>query len=321
MKIVVLDGYTENPGDLSWDGMRALGDLTVYDRTAYALSGRELIIERAKGAEAVIINKTPLDADTLARLAPELKYIGVLATGYNVVDTKAAKEQGIVVSNIPTYGTTAVAQFTMALLLELCHHAGAHAQAVAAGRWETCQDFCFYDYPLVELSGKTFGVIGFGRIGQATARLAVAFGMKVIAYDEYVKESEEAELLSLDEVLAASDVLSLHCPLTESTQELINEKTIAKMKDGAWIINTSRGPLIQENALAKALSSGKIAAAAMDVVSKEPIVPENPLLKAPNCLITPHIAWAPKESRQRLMDIAVDNLAGFLAKKPQNTVI
>lgn len=320
MKIVILDGYTENPGDLSWNGFERLGDLTVYKRTAYIADQRELIIERAKGAEAVIINKTPLDEETLRRLAPELRYVGVLATGYNVVDVDAAKGLGVTVCNIPTYGTTAVAQFAMALLLELCHHAGAHAHAVKSGRWETSQDFCFWDYPLFELTGKTFGIIGLGRIGQATARLASAFGMRVVAFDEFVKASNDAQMLSFHEVLESSDIISLHCPLYENTRGIIRGETITKMKDGAWIINTSRGPLVNEEDLAAALQSGKIGGAALDVVSTEPILPDNPLLKAPNCLITPHIAWASKESRQRLMDIAVRNLECFLAGTPQNVV-
>ena len=320
MKIVILDGYTENPGDLSWEGFEQLGELTVYERTTYTSTERNRIIERAKGAGAVILNKTPLDAETLRRLAPELRYVGVLATGFNVVDVDTAKELGVTVCNVPTYGTTAVAQFTMALLLELCHHAGAHAEAVHQGRWEVNPDFCFWDYPLIELAGKTFGIIGLGRIGRATAKLASAFGMRVVAFDEYVAASEEATMLSLDEVLSQSDVISLHCPLFEATREIVRAETIAKMKDGVWLINTSRGPLVNEEDLAAALHSGKVGGAALDVVSTEPILPDNPLKAAPNCLITPHIAWASKESRQRLMDIAVLNLEGFLAGMPRNIV-
>lgn len=320
MKIVVLDGYTENPGDLSWEGFEKLGDFTVYDRTTYSSAERAKILERAKGAEIVIVNKTPLDAETLRALSPELRYIGVLATGFNVVDVDAAKAQGVPVCNIPTYGTKAVAQFTMALLLELCHHIGSHADAVRQGRWSASPDFCFWDYPLMELDGKTFGIIGLGRIGQTAAMLAKAFGMRVIAFDEYVTQSEGAELLPLDEVLAQSDVISLHCPLFESTRGIVRAETIAKMKDGVMILNTSRGPLIHEGDLVAALASGKVAGAALDVVSTEPIAADNPLLSAPNCLITPHIAWAPKESRQRLMDIAVANLESFLKGAPQNVV-
>lgn len=320
MKIVILDGYTENPGDLSWEGFAALGEVTVYDRTTYTSDEREKIIQRAKGAEIVIVNKTPLDSETLHALAPQLRYVGVLATGYNVVDVQAAKQLGVPVCNIPTYGTTAVAQYVMALLLEMCHHVAAHAQAVHDGRWASCPDFCFWDYPLMELGGKTMGIIGLGRIGRATAKLAAAFGMRVVAFDEYVKSAAEAEMVSLEELLAQSDVISLHCPLFENTRGLVCAASIAKMKDGVLLINTSRGPLINEQDLAKALADGKVGGAALDVVSTEPILADNPLLKAPNCLITPHIAWAPKESRQRLMDIAVENLAAWKRGQPQNVV-
>lgn len=315
MKIVILDGYTENPGDLSWEGFEALGDVTVYDRTA-----KEDIVSRAKGAKAVIINKTPLSAETIAALKPELEYIGVLATGYNVVDIAAAKQHGVPVCNIPTYGTQAVAQFVFALLLELCHHVGDHSKDVKNGEWSRCPDFCFWNTPLIELCDKTFGVIGFGRIGQATAKIAAAFGMKIVAYDSFVKESDFAQMVSLDKLLECSDVISLHCPLFEDTKGIINAASIAKMKDKAMLINTSRGPLIDEAALADALKSGKIGGAALDVVSVEPIAETNPLLNAPNCIITPHIAWAPKESRQRLMNIAVDNLSAFVNGKVQNQV-
>ena len=323
MKIVILDGYTENPGDLSWAGLEALGDLTVYDRTAYSESGAADIIARAKGADAVILNKTPLSAATLDALAPELRYIGVLATGYNVVDVAHAAENGITVCNIPTYGTTAVAQFAIALLLELCHHVGAHSDSVHHGDWAKNVDWCYWNYPLVELAGKTIGFIGFGRIGQATAAIAQALGMEVLAYDEYPNralESEHMRYVALDELLAASDVVSLHCPLFPSTKEIINKNTLARMKDGAFLLNTSRGPLVNEVDLAEALNSGKLGGAALDVVSSEPIRPDNALLSAKNCLLTPHIAWAPKESRQRLLDIAVDNLAAFLRGTPQNIV-
>lgn len=317
MKIVILDGYTENPGDLSWAGFETLGALTVYERTA-----ADEIVSRIGDADVVITNKTPLTADTFAA-CPNIKYVGVLATGYNVVDTEAAKTRGIPVCNIPTYGTTAVAQFVFSLLLEVCHHAGAHADAVKSGRWTACSDFCFWDYPLIELAGKTLGLIGFGRIGQNTAKIAVALGMNVLAFDEYPNKSLETEQIkyaSLDELLAHSDVISLHCPLFPSTQGMINKANIAKMKDGVIIINTSRGPLIVEEDLAEALNAGKVYAAAVDVVSSEPIKADNVLLTAKNCLITPHIAWAPKESRARLMEIAVENLKAFVAGTPVNVV-
>ena len=319
MKIVILDGYTENPGDLSWAGFEALGDVTVYDRTPFA-GGNEEIVRRAKGAEAVILNKTPLSADTLAALAPELQYIGVLATGYNVVDFAAAKAQGVPVCNIPTYGTTAVAQFVMALLLELCHHVADHSRSVHAGDWTNCPDFCYWNSPLIELAGKTMGIVGFGRIGQAAGRLAKAFGMRVVAFDEYPRDNDIAEMVNLDALLAESDVVSLHCPLFPSTQGIINKNSIAKMKDGAFLINTSRGPLVVEQDLADALNSGKLGGAGLDVLATEPAQMDNPLMSAKNCLITPHIAWAPKESRQRLMDIAVQNLQAWLGGSPQNVV-
>lgn len=317
MKIVVLDGYTENPGDLSWEGFEALGDMTVYDRTA-----ADEILARAKGAQVLLTNKTPLNAETLAALAPELQYIGVLATGYNVVDIAAARSHGVPVCNIPTYGTAAVAQFVMALLLELCHHVGDHSRSVKAGDWSRCPDFCYWNTPLIELAGKTFGVVGYGRIGRAAAKLAAAFGMEVLACDAHASAGSDgvARMVSLEELLAASDVISLHCPLFESNREMINREAIARMKDGVLLINTSRGPLIDEQALADALHTGKVAGAGLDVLTVEPARPDNPLMKEPNCLITPHIAWAPKESRQRLMDIAVDNLKAWLAGSPQNVV-
>ena len=317
MKIVVLDGYTENPGDLSWEGFEALGDMTIYDRTA-----ADEILARAKGAQVLLTNKTPLNAETLAALAPELQYIGVLATGYNVVDIAAARSHGVPVCNIPTYGTAAVAQFVMALLLELCHHVGDHSRSVKAGDWSRCPDFCYWNTPLIELAGKTFGVVGYGRIGRAAAKLAAAFGMEVLACDAHASAGSDgvARMVSLEELLAASDVISLHCPLFESNRGMINREAIARMKDGVLLINTSRGPLIDEQALADALHTGKVAGAGLDVLTVEPARPDNPLMKEPNCLITPHIAWAPKESRQRLMDIAVDNLKAWLAGSPQNVV-
>lgn len=317
MKIVVLDGYTLNPGDISWGGLEALGEVTVYDRTK-----ADEIVERIGDADAVYTNKTPISRETLDA-CPNVKFIGVLATGYNIVDIEAAKEKNIPVSNIPTYGTAAVSQFAIALLLELCHHIGEHSDAVKAGEWSNNADWCFWKYPLVELAGKTMGIIGFGRIGQDTAKIAQALGMKVLAYDAYQKpelESATCKYTDLDTLFAQSDVISLHCPLFPSTQGIINKENIAKMKDGVMIINDSRGPLIVEEDLRDALNSGKVAGAAVDVVSTEPIQMDNPLLQAKNCIITPHIAWAPKESRQRLMDIAVDNLKCFQNGKPQNVV-
>lgn len=318
MKIIILDGYTENPGDLSWGEFEKLGELTVYDRT----TDHSLIVPRIGDAEVVYTNKTPITAETI-KACPNLKYIGVLATGYNVVDVKAAKEAGIIVSNIPTYGTDAVSQYAIALLLELCHHIGEHSNCVKNGDWTNNQDWCFWNYPLIELAGKTMGIIGFGRIGQGTARIAQALGMKVLAYDTYKNEALENEncrYAELDELLSSSDVISLHCPLFPETQGIINKENIAKMKDGVLIINDSRGPLIVEEDLRDALNSGKVAGAAMDVVSTEPIKMDNPLLDAKNCIITPHIAWAPKESRQRLMNIAVDNLKAFIDGAPINVV-
>ncbi|MBW7571417.1 D-2-hydroxyacid dehydrogenase [Caproiciproducens faecalis] len=317
MKIVILDGYTENPGDLSWEGFEKLGELTVYDRTP-----ADKIVERIGGAEAVIINKTPISAETF-HACPNIKYVGVLATGYNVVDVAAAKEKGVVVSNIPTYGTAAVGQFAIALLLEICHHIGEHSAAVMRGDWASNQDWCFWNYPLIELAGKTMGIIGFGKIGQSTARIAQALGMNILAFDEYKNpalESETCKYAALDELLAQSDVISLHCPLFPSTEGIINKDNIAKMKDGVIILNNSRGPLIVEQDLTDALNSGKVAAAGLDVVSTEPIQSDNPLLKAKNVIITPHISWAPKESRQRLMDIAVKDLDAFLSGNPINVV-
>lgn len=317
MKIVVLDGYTLNPGDISWEGLEALGDVTVYDRTK-----AEDIVARIGDAEAVYTNKTPITRETL-NACPNVKFIGVLATGYNIVDVDAAKEKGIPVSNIPTYGTAAVSQFAIALLLELCHHIGEHSEAVKAGEWTNNDDWCFWKYPLVELAGKTMGIIGFGRIGQDTGKIAQALGMKVLAYDAFQKpelESETCHYADLDTLLAQADVISLHCPLFPSTEGIINKENIAKMKDGVMIINDSRGPLIVEEDLRDALNSGKVAGAALDVVSTEPIQMDNPLLDAKNVILTPHIAWAPKESRQRLMDIAAANLKAFQDGEAQNVV-
>ena len=320
MNIVVLDGYTENPGDLSWDSLEKLGSLKVYDRTS--LVDEAEIISRIGQAEAVITNKTPLSRNVIES-CPTIKYIGVLATGYNVVDVDAAKEKGIPVANIPTYGTTAVAQFAIAMLLEICHNVGHHSKAVHEGRWSSSKDWCFWDYPLIELAGKTMGVIGFGRIGQNTAAIAQAFGMKILAYDTNQiaeLESDTCKYATLDELLQESDVISLHCPLFAATEGIINRDTIAKMKDNVIILNNSRGPLIVEKDLAEALNSGKVYAAGLDVASTEPIKADNPLLTAKNCFITPHISWAPKESRQRLMDIAVNNVEAFIEGKPVNVV-
>ncbi len=315
-KIVILDGYTENPGDLSWGGLEALGELTVYERTP-----ADKAAERIGGADAVYTNKTPITRATMDA-CPNMKFIGVLATGYNIVDVAAAKEKGIVVANIPTYGTAAVGQFAIALLLEICHHIGHHGSAVKEGRWASNPDWCFWDYPLIELAEKTMGVIGFGRIGQTTARIAKAMGMRIMAYDTYESEAAKdlGEYTSLDALLEQSDVIALHCPLFPATEGIINKNTIAKMKDGVIILNNSRGPLIVEQDLADALNSGKVYAAGLDVVSSEPIKADNPLLTAKNCIITPHISWAPKESRRRLMDIAVENLAQFLKGNPINVV-
>ena len=317
MKIVVLDGYTLNPGDISWEGMEAFGKVTVYDRKK-----AEEVVERIGDAEVVYTNKTPITKETMDA-CPGMKFIGVLATGYNIVDVAAAKEKGIPVSNIPTYGTAAVSQFAIALLLELCHHIGEHSDAVKAGEWTSNPDWCFWKYPLVELAGKNMGIIGFGRIGQDTGKIAQALGMKVLAYDAFKRpelESDTCKYVDLDTLLAQSDVISLHCPLFPDTEGIINKDTIAKMKDGVMIINDSRGPLIVEQDLRDALDSGKVAGAALDVVSTEPIQMDNPLLGAKNVILTPHIAWAPKESRQRLMDIAVDNLKCYVDGKPQNVV-
>lgn len=315
--IVVLDGYTENPGDLSWAPLERYGTLTVYERTASAD-----ILRRIGDADVVFTNKTPLDRRILSA-APGLRYVGVLATGYNVVDAVAAKELGITVTNIPSYGTEAVAQFAFAMLLEICNRFAHHSDAVHAGRWTSSIDFCFWDYPLIELSGKTMGIIGFGRIGQATGRIAQAFGMQVLAYAPHrnpALENPACRYVELDDLFASSDVVSLHCPLFPETEGIINASSISKMKDGVIILNNSRGALIVEQDLADALASGKVYAAAVDVVSTEPIKADNPLLAAPNCFISPHISWAPRETRKRLMDIAADNLRRYLAGDPVNVV-
>ena len=317
MKIVVLDGYTLNPGDLSWEGFESLGEVQVYNRTP-----AEKTVERIGDAPVILTNKTAITKEILDQ-CHAIRYIGVLATGYNVVDVKAAAQKGIVVTNIPSYGTDAVAQYAFALLLELCHHVGLHDESVKAGEWENCQDFCYWKTPLMELAGKTLGLIGFGRIGQKTGAIARAMGMKVLAYDRFQRpelENENCRYVSLEQLLAASDVISLHCPLLPETKGVINRDTISRMKDGVLIINTSRGDLVVEKDLAEALISGKVAGAAADVVSTEPIKGDNPLLKAPNMIITPHMAWGAKESRGRLMNQAVENLKAFLSGNPVNTV-
>ena len=318
MKMVVLDGHAENPGDLSWEELGKLGELTVYDRCRPSE-----IVKRIGNAEAVFTNKTML-TEEIMRQCPGIRFIGVLATGVNVVDLKAAAERGIVVSNVPSYGTASVAQFTMALLLELCHHVGEHSQAVKAGEWGKNGDFCFWKYPLTELDGKIMGIIGFGNVGQAVARMAEAFGMKVLV-NGHRKIPEElltgsVRSVTKEELYEQADVISLHCPLTEDNREMIGRKALDRMKDGVLIINTARGGLICEEDMREALLSGKAGGFAADVVAEEPIRMDNPLLGAPNVILTPHIAWAPKEARQRLMDITVENMKAFLAGKPIHVV-
>ena len=319
MKIVVLDGYTENPGDLSWDELGKLGDLTVYDRTS--LTDEDEAIARIGDAEVVFTNKTPITKKVIDA-CPAMKMISMLATGYNVVDYEYAKEKGIPVTNVPTYGTASVSQFSIALLLEVCHHIGHHDASVHAGNWANCIDWCYWDYPLIELEGKTIGIIGFGRIGQTEGRIAKALGMKVLAYDLYPNDSgrEIAEYVALDDLYARADVITLHCNLTPENTCMINKESIARMKDGVILINNARGQLINEQDVADALNSGKMGAAGLDVVYTEPIRADNPLLKAKNCIITPHISWAPKESRQRIMDCTAENIRAFLAGSPTNIV-
>lgn len=317
MKTVILDGYTENPGDLSWNALREFGELTVYDRTP-----EELIVQRISDAEIVITNKIPITAGTIDQ-CPDIRMIAVLATGYNIVDTAYAAEKGITVSNVPAYGTASVGQFAIAMLLEICHHIGHHNETVHNGKWQNSADWCYWDYPLIELDRKTIGIIGFGRIGRTTGRIARALGMNVLAFDRHPDDagSEIARYTDLDELLKESDVIALHCPLFPETAGMINRETISKMKDGVILLNNSRGGLINEQDLAEALCSGKVAAAGLDVVSAEPIREDNPLLKAPNCLITPHISWAAKECRQRILDTTVQNIRAFLNGSPINTVI
>lgn len=319
MKIVVLDGYTENPGDLSWDELASLGELTVYDRTS--LTDEAEIISRIGDAEVIITNKTPISRQVIDA-CPGMKLISLLATGYNVVDYGYAAKKGIPVANVPTYGTACVGQFAIALLLEICHHVGYHDWTVHEGKWAKHIDWCYWDHPLIELDGKTAGIIGFGRIGQTTGRIAKALGMKVLANDMCPNDSGRAiaEYVDMDTLLAQSDVIFLHCNLTAENEKLINKTNIAKMKNGAILINNSRGQLIDERDVADALISGKLSAAGLDVVYTEPIKMDNPLLKAPNCIITPHMSWGAKEARQRIMDITVKNVRAYLDGNPVNIV-
>lgn len=320
MKIVVLDGYTLNPGDLRWQALDALGDCTVYERTP-----KELVTERAAGAEIVLTNKVVLGWEQLAQL-PQLRYIGVLATGYNVVDVEAARRQNILVTNVPAYSTASVAQMVFALLLELTQQVGHHARLVREGRWAASVDFCFWDRPLVELDGLTLGIVGYGAIGRRVARMARAFGMDVLVHTAHPEkyrqtaEGKEARFVGLDELFCASDAVTLHCPLTEETRALVDARRLESMKPTAYLINTGRGPLVDEAALAAALNAGRIAGAGLDVLSLEPPPAANPLLSAANCCITPHIAWATRAARERLLATAVANVRAFLAGQPQNVV-
>lgn len=319
MKIVVLDGYTENPGDISWGPLEELGEVTVYDRTAYEES--PLIAERIGDAEVAVTNKTPISKETIDK-CPGLKAIAVLATGYNVVDYNYAAEKGIPVMNVPVYGTDNVSQFAVSLLLEVCSHIGHHSDSVHAGEWASNPDWCYWHYPMIEVSGKTAGIIGLGRIGTNTAKILRAMNVNVLAYDAHQHDAGRAvaEYVELDELLAKSDFIFLHCPLFPATQGLINKDNIAKMKDGVILINNSRGPLVVEQDLYEALESGKVAAAAVDVVSTEPIREDNVLLKAKNCIITPHISWATKEARERIMQTTADNIRAFAEGSAVNVV-
>lgn len=317
MKIVVLDGYAANPGDLRWEDLAALGQLTLYDRTAPAD-----VIARIGDAQAVYTNKVPITAEILDA-CPSIQFICVTATGYNVVDIKAARERGIPVCNIPAYSSASVTQMVFALLLEIAHNTAHHAQAVREGRWTACPDFCFWDTPLMELAGKTLGIIGYGSIGQQVAAIAVNFGMKVLANSRTLRpelETDQIKLVPQEEVFAGADVLTLHCPQNDESKDLIRAETIAKMKDGVIVINTARGGCVVEADVAHALATGKIAWYAADVLSTEPPKADNPFLTAPHALITPHIAWATREARIRLMEIAVENLRAFQAGKPINVV-
>lgn len=311
MKIVVLDGFTENPGDLSWEGLEKLGELTVYDRVSYEED--PIIAEKIGDAEIVITNKTPISKETIDK-CPNIKLIAFLATGYNVADYEYAAQKGIPVVNVPTYGTQIVGQYAVGLLLEICSHYGHHNQTVQEGKWTNNLDWCYWDHPMIELYGKKAGIIGLGRIGQTTAKILDSMGMTIIAYDAYPKEElkELVKYVELDRLLRESDVIFLHCPLFPETKGLINKDNINKMKNGVIIINNSRGELIVENDLAEALSDGKVYAAGLDVVSSEPIKANNPLLGLDNCIITPHISWAAKESRQRILDTTIDNVKSFI---------
>lgn len=319
MKIVVLDGYTENPGDISWAPLEALGDVTVYDRTSYAES--PLIAERIGAAEIAVTNKTPLTRAVIDA-CPNLRAIAVLATGYNVVDTVYARTKGIPVMNVPAYGTDNAAQYAVALLLEACSHVGLHDRSVHAGEWTESADFCYWKRPLIEVSGKTAGIIGFGRIGMAVARVLRAMNVRVLAYSrsERAEGRALADYVPLDELIGSSDFIFLHCPLTPETEGLINAARISQMQDGVIIVNNGRGPLIVEADLAAALACGKVGCAAVDVASSEPIRADNPLLHAPNCIITPHISWATKEARERIMQTTADNVKSFMAGKPAHVV-
>ena len=314
MKIVILDGRALNPGDMTYDAVNQFGEVIIYQQT----DSPEEAIARIGNSQIVLTNKVPITRQILDA-CPDIRLICVLATGYNIVDVNACKEKGIPVCNVPSYGTAAVAQFTLALMLEICHQIGHHNQAVHDGKWCASTNFCFWDTPQMELGGKTLGIIGFGRIGQAVAKLAEAFGMRVLAYSRTPKE-QLANFVDLDTLLAESDFVSLHCPQFAETTGMVNAEFISKMKDGAVLINTARGGLVDEQALCDALIGGKLSAAAVDVVSAEPMKQDNPLLNAPNCIITPHIAWAPKESRQRLLDCVVENIRCFLNGNPQNVV-
>lgn len=316
MRIVVLDGYTLNPGDLDWSPLEALGSYAIYPRTP-----PDQVLGRAMGAEIILTNKTILNRDTIVQL-PTLRYIGVLATGYNVVDVAAAKQRGIIVTNVPTYGTASVAQMVFAHLLNLTQHVAAHAESVRAGDWTRSEDFCYWRFQLVELAGLTMGIVGFGRIGRETGKLARAFGMKVIYHDVFAASvpAEEGTAVDLDTLFCESDVVSLHCPLTDTNLGLVSAARLNLMKPTAFLINTSRGPLVDESALAEALNSGRIAGAGLDVLCVEPPSSDNPLLTAKNCFITPHIAWATRAARQRLLETAVANVRAFVQGKPENVV-
>jgi glycerate dehydrogenase len=311
MKMVVLDGYTLNPGDLSWDDIKQLGETVIHDRSA-----ADEVIDRLQGVDATLTNKVPIDRRTMEAL-PNLKYIGVTATGFNIVDVQAAKERGITVTNVPAYGTNSVAQATFALLLELTNRVGHHAQTVRDGRWNSCPDFCYWDFPLVELAGLNFGIIGYGRIGQQVATIARAFGMNILATPNRSEFKSNVRVMKVEQLLRESDVISLHCPLTPDTKHLINAERLSLMKKSAFLLNTSRGPLVVEADLAEALHNQRIAGAGLDVLAVEPPVERSPLFSAPNCFITPHQAWATRAARQGLMNVTAENQKAWMNKKPQ----